>query len=197
MIKRTIDIILSFIGLLLLAPIFVVISVWIKLDSPGPVFFRQTRVGRYGEFFRIHKFRTMRTKTEHHGSLTVGADSRITRPGFFLRKYKIDELPQLIDVFLGDMSLVGPRPEVPQFVKYYPDDVKDKILSVKPGITDRASIEMIDENELLGRYEDPRQAYVDIILPEKLRFYLDYAKNHSVWSDFRIIFLTIIKIIRR
>lgn len=194
MLKRGFDIVASFVGLVLLLPIFVCIAIWIKLDSKGPVFFRQVRVGRYGAPFRIHKFRTMAVNTESAGRLTVGADSRITRSGSLLRKTKFDELPQLVDVFLGRMSLVGPRPEVPEFMSLYPSSEREKILSVRPGITDRASIEMVDENEILAKYDDARQAYIDVIMPIKSKFYCDYVDNKSFIEDIKIIFLTFWKI---
>ena len=195
--KRLFDLIASASGLILLTPVFLVIALWIKLDSPGPVFFRQVRVGRFGKPFRIFKFRTMRTDSERAGRLTVGQNSRITRPGHFLRRYKLDELPQLIDVLRGTMSLVGPRPEVPEFVEHYPPDIKDQVLSVRPGITDEASIAMVDENALLARYDDPRQAYIDVVLPQKLAWYLDYVTNPSMIRDVRILFKTVHKILRR
>ena len=144
--KRLLDWIASTLGLLVLFPLFLILAVWIKLDSPGPVFFRQERVGRAGEIFYIHKFRTMVANAKHLGlQITVGADVRVTRVGQWLRKYKIDELPQLLDVWLGHMSLVGPRPEVPRYVACYPEDVRIVVLSVRPGITDKASIEFKDE----------------------------------------------------
>ena len=197
MLKRLFDIVASFIGLLLLLPLLIVISIWVKLDSAGPVFFRQTRVGRFGVPFRIHKFRTMKIDSETQGRLTIGADPRITRSGHFLRKTKIDELPQLIDVFLGTMSLVGPRPEVQEFIDCYPDEVREKVLSVRPGITDKASIEMVDENEILAGYEDSRQAYIDIILPIKQKYYLEYVENNSLIMDISLIFATLMKIVKR
>lgn len=197
MIKRSFDFVVSLIGLIFLLPVFIVISTWIKFDSKGPIFFRQVRIGLDGKSFRIHKFRTMRTDAESSGRLTIGADSRITKSGFFLRKYKIDELPQLIDVLLGKMSLVGPRPEVLEFINEYSEDVRSKVLSVKPGITDLASIEMVDENNILARYEDSRKAYVEIILPIKQRYYLDYIDGMSLGLDIKIIMLTIKKIIFR
>jgi lipopolysaccharide/colanic/teichoic acid biosynthesis glycosyltransferase len=195
--KRLFDFITSFCGLILLAPIFVLAALWIKVDSRGSIFFQQERVGLKGEIFKIHKFRTMQVFSEDRGSLTVGNDNRITRSGQYLRKYKIDELPQLIDVLLGKMSFVGPRPEVKEFVDTYPTDVKNKVLSVRPGITDMASIEMVDENEILGNYKDSKQAYIDIILPIKQKHYLDYVGHQSVWLDIKIIFLTLKKIITR
>ncbi|PKF71160.1 glycosyl transferase [Pseudomonas fluvialis] len=197
MTKRLFDVLASFFGLLILTPVFALIAVWIKLDSAGPVFFRQERVGLFGVPFKIHKFRTMRVDAEKSGRLTVGADSRITRSGHFLRKTKIDELPQLIDVFLGRMSLVGPRPEVQEFIDCYPAEVREKVLSVRPGITDKASIEMVDENELLAKYDDFRQAYIDIILPIKQAYYVEYVDSQSLLLDFKLIILTLKKIITR
>lgn len=197
MLKRSFDIVASLAGLIILLPVFMCIAIWIKIDSKGSVFFRQERVGRYGSTFRIHKFRTMTTNSESAGRLTVGADSRITRSGKFLRKTKLDELPQLIDVLLGRMSLVGPRPEVPEFMNLYPLSQRQKILSVRPGITDRASIEMVDENEILGKYEDARQAYIDVIMPIKGEFYCNYVDNQSFTEDIKIVFSTFWKIISR
>lgn len=197
MAKRIFDWLASTCGLLALAPVLVVLAVWIKLDSAGPVFFRQERVGRGGKLFRIHKFRTMVTDAERRGlQITVGADARVTRVGQWLRKYKLDELPQLLDVWLGHMSLVGPRPEVPRYVACYPADVRDVVLSVRPGITDRASIEFKDENEILGRAVDPHLAYVNEVLPIKLRYYVDYVAHRSFWSDVGIIVATIRALVR-
>lgn len=197
MAKRFFDIILSFLGLLVLFPVFILIALLIKLDSRGEVFFRQTRIGLNGKSFRIHKFRTMVVDSEKNSRLTVGQDARVTKIGYFLRKYKIDELPQLIDVFLGKMSLVGPRPEVQEFMDLYEDHIRQKILSVRPGITDKASIEMVDENEILGKYSDPRQAYIDVIMPIKAKYYIDYVNNRTFLGDIEIIISTILKIIRR
>lgn len=197
MLKRLFDLFSSFVGLVLLGPLLVLIAIWIKSGSKGPVFFRQERVGLNGRLFRIHKFRTMCVDAESSGRLTVGADLRVTKEGAFLRKLKLDELPQLIDVLIGNMSLVGPRPEVPEFIDCYPEDIRARVLSVKPGITDRASIEMVDENEILTKYDDAKKAYIDIILPMKQRYYLDYVAEHSVLGDIRIIFATIAKIITR
>lgn len=197
MLKRSFDVVCAAAGLVALSPVLVLVAAWIKLDSPGPVFYRQVRVGRYGVPFRIHKFRTMTVNAEKAGRLTVGADNRITSSGQFLRKYKIDELPQLIDVVLGEMSLVGPRPEVQEFIDCYPADVRDKVLSVRPGITDRASIEMVDENELLAAYENPRQAYIDIVLPIKQKYYLAYVDEQGLINDISIIFSTLKKIVFR
>jgi len=196
--KRLFDIALSLLGLTFLAPLFLLIAVLIKAESSGPVFFRQERVGLHGRPFRIHKFRTMRADRESAGPLlTIGADPRIPRVGRFLRRYKLDELPQLIDVLLGRMSLVGPRPEVPKYVALYPEEVHEKVLSVRPGITDWASIRFRDENALLGRAADPERAYVEEVLPIKLRFYLEYVDTRSFLVDLRIIFATIAAVFRR
>ena len=195
MIKKAFDLSASFVGLILLSPLFLFVAIWIKSDSKGPVFFRQERVGLNGVNFNIHKFRTMKVLAESEGRLTVGLDSRITQSGYFLRKYKIDELPQLIDVFFGKMSLVGPRPEVQEFIDLYPEDVKNRVLSVKPGITDMASIELSNENDILGKYDDARQAYIDIILPIKQKHYLEYIDKHNIWLDLKIILLTLKKVI--
>lgn len=197
MLKRLFDIFFAALGLAVLVPLFVLIAIWIKLDSPGPVFFRQVRVGRLGIPFRIHKFRTMSVNSQQAGRLTVGSDGRITRAGHFLRKSKIDELPQLIDVLLGRMSIVGPRPEVIEFINCYPNEVREKVLSVRPGITDKASIEMVDENEILAKYDDPKRAYIDIILPMKQTYYIEYVQSHSFLIDIKLIIQTIKKIITR
>lgn len=197
MLKRIFDFLASAAGLVFLSPFFLVIALWIKLDSRGPVFFRQERVGRFGVNFRIHKFRTMVVDAESSGRLTVGADSRVTRSGALLRKYKLDELPQLIDVLFGRMSLVGPRPEVPEFIKHYPDGVKEKVLSVRPGITDLASIEMVDESEILDQYDDPQKAYVEVVLPIKQKFYEGYVDRNNFTFDLYIIFKTLWKILVR
>lgn len=197
MYKRFFDILISFLGLMVLAPIFIMISIWIKFDSKGSVFFRQERVGRYGETFRIHKFRTMKTDSETRGRLTIGDDQRVTQSGKFLRKFKVDELPQLFDVLLGDMSLVGPRPEVQEFIDCYPEGIRNVVLSVRPGITDQASIEMVDENVILGKYRDSRQAYIDVVLPLKQKFYLEYIENQNMLLDLILIYRTLVKIIKR
>jgi len=197
MFKGAFDRLASGLGLLLLSPLLLLIALAVKLDSPGPVFFRQERVGRAGRVFRIHKFRTMVSNAERQGpQITVGADARVTRVGVVLRKYKLDELAQLIDVFVGDMSLVGPRPEVPRYVAYYPDDVRAIVLSVKPGITDRASIEYKDESEILGKAQDPHHAYLHEVLPIKLRYYVDYVQTRSFWGDVAIIFATLRALLR-
>ena len=192
MIKRLFDIAIAGPSLLLLSPLLLAIAAWIKLDSPGPVFFRQERVGRGGVLFRIHKFRTMCSDAPAIGpQITVGDDPRITRAGRFLRRAKLDELPQLIDVLAGTMSLVGPRPEVPRYVALYPPGLRDKVLSVRPGITDRASIEFRDENALLAAAADPEREYTEVVLPAKLRYAADYVDHASLGHDLRLIALTI------
>ena len=196
--KRLFDFVASSFGLILLTPIFVLVALWIKLDSRGAIFFRQERVGFQGDLFRIHKFRTMVLDAEKKGKqITVGADSRITTVGGFLRKYKLDELPQLIDVLVGDMSLVGPRPEVPKYIDYYTDDEKHDVLSVKPGITDNASIEFRDENELLANSKDPEAIYINEVLPKKIALYRKYVRERSFFGDVAIIFKTIFLIIKK
>ncbi|MFN0097620.1 MAG: sugar transferase [Gemmatimonadaceae bacterium] len=195
MMKRVLDVAGSAFGLVVLAPVFAVVAVLIRLDSPGPVFFRQERVGRFGRTFRIHKFRTMRHAPVSRGpAITVGADPRVTRIGATLRRYKLDELPQLIDVFRGEMSLVGPRPEVPQYVAHYSEEDRRIVLSVRPGITDRASLEYSDESALLAAAADPQRFYIDQILPAKLRHYRAYVAANSVTEDIAIILATIGKI---
>lgn len=190
--KRAFDFCVALIGLILLSPLFGMLAVWIKMDSDGPVYFRQVRVGLNGVPFRIHKFRTMSTDAESRGlQITVGQDSRITGIGHFLRKYKLDELPQLIDVLKGDMSFVGPRPEVPRYVEHYPADVKAQILSVRPGITDYASIEFKDESAILARSQAPELDYIQKVLPVKLKYHLRYVKEASFGGDVKIILLTI------
>jgi len=195
--KRLFDWILSSLGLLVLGPALILVALAIKLDSPGPVFFRQERVGRWGHPFWIHKFRTMRHDPVGQGlQITVGQDARITRVGGFLRASKIDELPQLIDVWVGTMSLVGPRPEVPRYVALYPTELRDKILSVRPGITDIASIEYRDESAVLARAADPEQAYIHEVLPHKLALSARYVDQASVWTDIQLILRTLAAIVR-
>lgn len=198
MVKRLFDWVMSSLGLLLLAPLLLAMALLVKLDSPGPVFFRQERVGRHGKPFRIHKFRTMRHDPVGTGpQITVGADARITRVGGFLRATKLDELAQLIDVWLGDMSLVGPRPEVPRYVAQYPSALREKVLSVRPGITDIASIEYRDESAVLARASDPEQAYVQEVLPHKLQLAARYVDNASLALDVWLILRTIAAVVRR
>lgn len=186
--KRGFDILFSASVLLALAPLLFAIALVVKLDSPGPVFFRQVRVGRGGREFRIFKFRTMRTDAPRLGpQITVGADPRITRTGHFLRKYKLDEFPQFMNVLIGDMSVVGPRPEVPRYVALYPERTRELVLSVRPGITDLASIEYRDENELLGRAADPERTYVEEVMPAKLSYCERYVRERSFGGDLAII----------
>lgn len=195
--KRLFDVLMSTLGLLVLGPSLLFIALAVKLDSPGPVFFRQERVGRFGRPFRIHKFRTMRHDPQGAGpQITVGGDARITRVGRVLRQGKLDELPQLIDVWLGTMSLVGPRPEVPRYVAQYPAALRDKVLSVRPGITDIASIEYRDESAVLARAADPEHAYLHEVLPHKLALAAQYVDQASVWTDVKLIVRTIVVIVR-
>ena len=193
--KRLFDVVASGVGLLLLSPLFLLVAIWIKLDSPGPVFYRQVRVGRYNRDFRIFKFRSMRVGADKGSLVTIGGrDPRVTCSGYFIRKFKIDELPQLINVFIGDMSLVGPRPEVRHYVDYWTKD-QLHVLDVRPGITDPASIKFRNENELLEKAEDPEKYYIEVIMQEKLRLYLEYVENHSFWYDIKLIFQTFVAII--
>lgn len=191
MLKRLFDICCSALGLLVLLPFLALIAIAIKLDSPGPVFFRQERVGRGGVPFRIHKLRSMQVRhSAIDRQITVGADARITRVGRLIRQWKLDELVQLIDVLRGDMSLVGPRPEVPRYVAMYPDDARDEILSVRPGITDLASIQFRNESTILAQSTDPERAYQEVILPEKLRLQQQYVRTRSFTGDLAILFKT-------
>ncbi len=195
--KRLFDVLMSSLGLLMLGPSLLLIALAVKLDSPGPVFFRQERVGRFGQPFRIHKFRTMRHEPQGAGpQITVGGDARITRVGRVLRQGKLDELPQLIDAWLGTMSLVGPRPEVPRYVAHYPPAMRDKVLSVRPGITDIASIEYRDEGAVLARAADPEHAYLHEVLPHKLALAAQYVDQASVWTDVKLILRTIAVVVR-
>jgi lipopolysaccharide/colanic/teichoic acid biosynthesis glycosyltransferase len=192
MAKRLFDILAAALALLLVSPLFAVIALWIKADSAGPVFFRQTRVGRSGRLFRIFKFRTMHAGVAQPGSqLTVGADPRITRAGATLRRLKLDELPQFINVLLGQMSIVGPRPEVPKYVQMYPPATRAIVLSVRPGITDPASIEYRAESALLGRSADPEQRYIEEIMPAKLRLSVEYVQHAGFWRDVAIVWGTV------
>lgn len=198
MLKRGLDLLFSALGLLLLAPLMIGIALWIKLDSRGPVFFRQQRVGRHGVLFDIHKFRTMAHNPNPTGAqITVGADPRITRVGHCLRQHKLDELPQLIDVLQGTMSLVGPRPEVPRYVALYPAALRDKVLSVRPGITDLASIEYRDESALLAQAADPEREYVEVVMPAKLRYAVEYVDHASIATDLRLMGLTLKALLAR
>lgn len=193
---RFCDIVLSCLGLLLLTPLFVVVAVWIVIDNPGPVFYRQMRVGKDGKDFGLLKFRSMRIGADKESLITIGEhDSRITRAGYYIRKYKLDELPQLWNVLTGDMSLVGPRPEVRRYVDMYTDEQR-QVLTVRPGITDYASIEYIDENRMLAQAEDPDRTYIEEIMPAKIALNMRYIKHQTLGEYMKIIFLTLAKIIR-
>ena len=194
---RFFDIIFSFFGMIILIPFFIVIYIFVCLESRGGGLYHQTRVGLNGRLFQLYKFRTMRVGSDVKGLITVGGrDPRITRMGYYLRKYKIDELPQLWNVLIGDMSLVGPRPEVQKYVNMYTEEQR-KVLSVRPGITDYASIEYVDENEILSKAEDPDKAYIEQIMPDKIRYNMKYINHRCVSEYFKIIFITIKKIIRK
>src|SRR3954466_9489722 len=182
--KRIFDLVCALVGIALTGLPMIATAIWIKLDSPGPVFFRQERVGLRGRVFRIHKFRTMSIDAEARGlQLTVGDDRRITRAGTFLRAHRLDELPQFFDVLRGDMSVVGPRPDVPRYVALWPAALRERVLSVKPGMTDPASLQFRNEAELLSTAADPEREYLEVILPRKLQCAADYAERASVWSD--------------
>ncbi len=196
--KRIFDLIVATGALILLSPLLLFIALVLKISSKGPVFFCQKRVGQYEKQFYIYKFRTMVVNAEMQGlKLTVGKDTRITPLGHLLRKTKIDELPQLLNVVCGTMSLVGPRPEVPEFICYYPDDIRAIVFKVRPGITDWASIKMIDENKILAGSNNPQQLYIEKILPEKLSYAVSYVHQHNLLLDLRLLGLTIVKIITR
>ena len=195
--KRIFDIVASGFGLLVMSPVFLILAIWIKLDSKGPVFYRQVRVGRKNRDFRIFKFRSMRVGADKMGLITVGGhDPRVTRSGYFIRKYKLDEFPQLINVFIGDMSLVGPRPEVRKYVDLYTSE-QMQVLDVRPGVTSLASIRYRNENELLEKVEDSDQYYINVVMQDKLAIYLEYIRNVSFGYDIRLVFQTFWEIIRR
>ena len=188
--KRLFDIVASGLGLIVLSPLFLILAIWIKLDSQGPVFYRQVRVGRGNKDFRIFKFRSMRVGSDKGSLVTIGGhDPCVTRSGYFIRKFKFDELPQLINVFIGDMSLVGPRPEVRHYVDYWTPE-QMHVLDVRPGITDPASIKFRNENELMEQAEDPEKYYIEVIMQEKIKLYLEYVEKHSFWYDLGLIFKT-------
>lgn len=192
-IKRLFDIIASLIGLIILSLVFLGVSIAIKIDSKGDIFFKQVRVGKGGKTFNILKFRTMVVNAESLGKqITVGKDNRITKIGGFLRKLKVDELPQLINVFKGDMSLVGPRPEVPKYVDMYTEEQR-KVLTVRPGITDMASLRYKDENDILGKVDDPEAYYINTIMPDKLKLNLEYIEKNNIILDIFLIIKTIVK----
>ncbi|MBS9768104.1 MAG: sugar transferase [Flavobacteriaceae bacterium] len=196
MMKRLFDFVVSFLGLLAISPILLIVAILIVIDSKGGVFYRQVRVGKGNKDFRIFKFRTMHTDADKLGLITIGGrDPRVTKVGYYLRKYKLDELPQLINVLVGDMSFVGPRPEVRKYVDLYTDEQK-KVLEVRPGITDLASIEFRNENEILEKQENPNQYYIDVIMPHKLGVNLEYLKKRSLLKDIGVIFKTFLAILR-
>ena len=188
--KRLFDILAGGLAFVALSPLLLIIAIWIKLDSKGPVFYRQVRVGRYNKDFRIFKFRSMRVGADKGSLVTIGGhDPRVTRSGYFIRKFKFDELPQLINVIVGDMSLVGPRPEVRHYVDYWTPE-QMHVLDVRPGITDPASIKFRNENELMEKAEDPEKYYIEVIMQEKIKLYLEYVEKHSFWYDIGLIFKT-------
>lgn len=195
MLKRLFDIICSLTGILVLMPFFVCVALAIVISSGIPVFYLQSRVGRHNRDFKLFKFRTMHTGADRKGLLTVGGrDPRVTAIGYYLRKYKLDELPQLLNVLIGTMSLVGPRPEVRKYVELYNEEQK-KVLTVKPGITDLASLRFINENEILAQSPDPENTYISEIMPEKLALNKEYIENHSLAMDLKIILATLGKIV--
>ena len=190
MLKRLFDIVASGLGLVVLSPLFLILAIWIKLDSKGPVFYRQVRVGYKNKDFRIYKFRSMRVGADKGSLVTIGGhDPRVTRSGYFIRKFKFDELPQLINVFLGDMSLVGPRPEVRHYVDFWTPE-QMLVLDVRPGITDPASIKFRNENELMEQADDPEKYYIEVIMQEKIKLYLEYVEKHNFFYDLGLIFKT-------
>lgn len=195
--KRLFDILASGLGLLCLSPLFAILAIWIKADSRGPVFYRQVRVGRGNRDFRIFKFRSMRPDSDKGRLITVGGhDPRVTRSGYYIRKYKLDELPQLINVFIGDMSLVGPRPEVRRYVDMYSPE-QMRVLDVRPGITSLASIRYRNENEILAAPDDPDRTYIEKVMPDKLAIDLEYVADASLINDIRLIFSTFREIITK
>lgn len=189
--KRLFDVVCSFFGLLVLSPLFVFLSLWVGLGSKGGVFYKQKRVGRFNKDFTLYKFRSMRVGSDKKGLLTIGGkDSRVTKAGFFIRKYKLDELPQLLNVLKGDMSFVGPRPEVRKYVDMYTER-QLKVLDVRPGITDLASIKYRNENDLLAAADNPEQYYIDVVMQDKLALNLQYIETRTFLGDIKLIFRTI------
>ena len=194
--KRLFDFLIASLALLLLSPVLLLLAILVLADGHGPALFRQTRIGLHGKPFTLLKFRSMRPLADQQGLLTVGQrDPRITRIGYFLRKYKLDELPQLWNVWKGDMSLVGPRPEVERYVKLYNTE-QQQVLGVRPGITDFASLYYFEENRILATHADPEAAYIQEIMPHKLELNLEYIRKQSLWLDTRILFLTVWRILR-
>lgn len=195
--KRLLDLSLASLALVILIPLMCIIAIWVRIDSPGPALFRQERVGKGGRTFAMLKFRSMRTDAPRSGpALTIGDDPRITRVGRIIRRYKLDELPQLLNVLKGDMSLVGPRPEVPQYVALYPSEARRTVLSVRPGITDPASIQFVNESELLATAADAEAMYREVILPQKLRMYCEYIAGQSVVGDLKVVLRTVVAALR-
>lgn len=193
---RLFDIVFSGIGLILLSPLFLVLYLLIRSESSGGGFYAQERIGKNGKPFKLYKFRSMRQEADKGSLITIGGhDPRITRVGYFIRKYKFDELPQLWNVFIGDMSLVGPRPEVERYTRLYTDEQR-KVLTVRPGITDWASVEYVDENVILGQATDPDKAYIEQIMPDKIRYNMKWIENQGIVEYFKIIFSTFFKIAR-
>ena len=193
---RFFDIIFSIIGLVILSPIFIVLYLLIRIESKGGGFYSQERIGKNGKPFKLYKFRSMRIGSDKKGLITIGEkDNRITKTGFILRKYKLDELPQLWNVFIGDMSLVGPRPEVKKYTDLYTEEQK-QVLQVRPGITDWASIKYVDENKILGESEDPDEVYVNLIMPNKIKLNMVYIQHQTLGEYFKIIFTTFKEIVR-
>lgn len=189
--KRLFDVVCSFFGLLVLSPLFVFLSLWVGLGSKGGVFYKQKRVGRFNKDFTLYKFRSMRVGADKKGLLTIGGkDSRVTKAGFFIRKYKLDELPQLLNVLKGDMSFVGPRPEVRKYVDMYTER-QLKVLDVRPGITDLASIKYRNENDLLATADNPEKYYIDVVMQDKLALNLQYIETRTFFGDIKLIFRTI------
>jgi len=194
--KRIFDVIASGLGLIVLSPLFLILAIWIEMDSKGPVFYRQVRVGYKNKDFRIFKFRSMRVGADKGSLVTIGGhDPRVTKSGYFIRKFKFDELPQLINVFIGDMSLVGPRPEVRHYVDYWTPE-QMHVLDVRPGITDPASIKFRNENELMEKADDPEKYYIEVIMQEKIKLYLEYVEKHSFMYDLGLIFKTFFVIVK-
>lgn len=188
--KRAFDIAASSIGLLILSPLFAIMAIWIKTDSEGPVFYKQVRVGRGNRDFKIFKFRSMKVGADKGSLISIGnEEQRVTRPGKFIRKYKLDEFPQLINVLIGDMSFVGPRPEVRHYVNYWTEEQME-VLSIRPGITDPASIRFRNESEILGKVDDPEKYYIENVMQEKLAMNLEYIRHNTIWNDIKIIFKT-------
>lgn len=193
--KRFFDFVASGLGLLILLPLFILLALAVKLGSKGPIFYTQQRVGKNGIDFGLFKFRTMYSGSDKKGLITIGAkDNRITSTGYFLRKYKLDELPQLLNVLIGDMSIVGPRPEVRKYVEMYTPE-QQKVLNVRPGLTDYASLEYFNENEILGNSENPDKTYVEEVMPAKLNLNLKYVQEQTIWVDLKVILKTLLKII--